>query len=182
MTSLVALAISLGGVVTLYLSWRSARRPKWPTVATGWLLLGLSVTLWTRSGGAEFGSADAAIAVAFCAWSVVAAVGRDSRHSGERRLQPRVARVIPRRTATLRVMTRAVVAAPLAGTASLLASVLLVQALPWTAVNRYVFAIVVAPIVWGLLAVWVGMTAGLWRVALLLAGVSGACSALLFIR
>ncbi len=63
------------------------------------------------------------------------------------------------------------VAFPLAGAASLLASVLIAAGLPWGTVNRYVFAIMAAPIIWGVLAMWAGMTETLARTALLLTGV-----------
>jgi len=40
----------------------------------------------------------------------------------------------------------------------------------------------VAPIIWGVLAMWAGMTETLTRTALLLTGASAACATLLFIR
>jgi hypothetical protein len=182
MDFLLALAASSVGVAMLYMSWRRSQGWKRLTVPVGWLLVCLSGVLWIRFGGAEFGMAYTTMAVAFGAWGVVVALGRESRRPGERRRQPRVAREAPARAAIVRTLARAFVALPLAGTASLLASVLMIADLPGVIANRYVFAILMAPVIWGVLAIWVGMTTKLSRTALLLAGVSAALSALLFIR
>jgi len=177
---ILAIAITLGGVATLYLSWRHSHRWKALTVPAGWLLLGLSALAWIGIGGPELGVAYAAMAMAFVAWSLIS-VGREPRRQGERRSLSRLGRKAPAWPATARTIARLFVALILAGTASLLASVLLVAGLPWATANRYVFAIMVAPIIWGLLAMWVGMTEKLSRVAILLVGVSAVCSALLLV-
>lgn len=181
MPVLLALAATLVGVGVLYASWRWPSEDKWLEVPTAWILIGFGVSAWIRLGGAELGLAYSLIAVTFVAWSFVA-LGREARHPAERRRQLRVAGARPGRAAILRVVARAFVALPLAGVASVLVSIVLVAGLPWVTANRYVFAILVAPIIWGALAVWVGLTVNLLRVALVLAGVSAASSALLLVR
>jgi hypothetical protein len=179
---LLAFAVSGAAMTTIYVSWRHSYQWTRLTGVAGWLLIGLSAVWWIRVGGAEFGVAYAAMAAAFGAWGVVVALGREARRPEERRPQPRVARESPGRASTLHTLARTFVALPLAGTASLLAAVAGASGMPWGTVNRYVFAIFVAPIIWGVFAMWVGMTERLQRAALVLAGVSGACAALLFLR
>jgi hypothetical protein len=180
----LALSTSLAGVAVLYASWRrqgASTTSKHVAVLAGWSLLGLSVVAWVRVGGGEFGTAFAAIAAAFAAWTMVGLFGRERRGSSVRSSQTRVAGGRPGGAATRRTLARACVALPLAGTASLLLSVLAAAGLPWVTADRYVFAIAVAPVLWGVLAMWVGMTEALARAALSLAVVSGTAAALLFV-
>jgi hypothetical protein len=177
----LALAITIAGVALLYASWRRLARDQRFVVPAAWLLLGFGASLWIRISGAEFGLAYSFIAMAFAAWSFVA-VGRETRRSTGRRAQPRFPGARANRAEIRRIVARAFVAVPLAGAASVLVSVVCVAGLPWGTANRYVFAILVAPIIWAVAAAWVGMTANLSRAALVLAGVSMASSALLFVR
>jgi hypothetical protein len=185
MNLLIAIVTTGAAVTTLYLSWR--RRPVHGSTArlmalAGWLLACVAAVWWVRFRGAEHGLAYATIALTFGAWTVVVFAGRETPRPGERRRLPRVAGTIAGRAAIARTLGRGFVAFPLAGAASLLASVLIAAGLPWGTVNRYVFAIMVAPIIWGVLAMWAGMTETLARTALVLTGASTACAALLFIR
>lgn len=177
----LALVTTIVGVAVLYASWRRPAGDTRLAIVAAWLVIGFAAGLWIRIGGAELGLAYSVMAVAFVAWAFVAA-GREARRSAERRRQLRVAGGRPGRITILCVVARALVAVPLAGTASVLVSVLLVAGLPWVTANRYVFAIIVAPIIWGVLASWVGMTANLSRAALVLAGASAASAVLLFVR
>jgi hypothetical protein len=179
---LVALSTSVAGVATLHRSWRHPHAWSRPTAAVGWLLLVLSVPLWIRVGGVEFGTAFAMMAAAFAAWGVIAALGRESRPSAERRTQARAPAGRPDRATVWRTLARVAVAVPVAGCAGLLLSLAVVARLPWLPANRYVGAILLAPIAWGVLATWASTTSALPRVALLLAGVSVACAAVLFVR
>jgi hypothetical protein len=181
----LALSTSLAGVAVLYASWRHPHASvgsKRLVVLAGWLLLGLSVAVWMSVGGAEFGTAYAAMAAAFVPWTVIAFLGREARLPSERRPQHRVTVDGPGRSVTLRTLARAFVAVPLAGAASVLLGVLGAAGLPWVVADRYVFAIAVAPLIWGVLAMWTGMTERLSRVALTLAAVTAASAALLFLR
>jgi hypothetical protein len=178
----LALTSSVAGVATLYGSWRHPHAWSRVTVAVGWLLLATSVPLWGRVAGTEFGTAFAAMACAFAAWAVIALVGRESRRPAERRPQPRAWFEGPARGQVWRTLARVAVAVPLAGTAGILSSLVAVAALPWLPANRYVGAIMLAPVTWGVLATWAGMTPALGRVALLLAGASAASAAVLFVR
>jgi hypothetical protein len=181
-TLLIALVTTTTAVTLIYLSWRHAR-PSRLAAAAGWLLAGVAPIWWVRFSSLEHGLAYAAIALTFGAWAVVALAGRETPRPGERRRRlPRVVGTIAGRAAIARTLGRVLVAFPLAGAASLLASVLIAAGLPWGTVNRYVFAIMLAPIIWGVLAMWAGMTETLARTALLLTGVSAACAALLFVR
>jgi hypothetical protein len=181
MDLVLALATSLAGVAVLYASWRRTRGGKWVTIPAGWMLLGLSMAAWIRFGGGEFGTAYEMMAVSFVAWGFVA-LSRETRRSGDRRRQLRTPAVAPGRSAALRTLARVVVVVPLAGTASALAGVAVAAILPWGTTDRYVFALIAVPILWGGLSIWTGLTEKLSRAALVLAGVSVACSVLLFAR
>jgi hypothetical protein len=178
----IALVTTAAAVTTLYLSWRRTDAVARLIALAGWLLTCVAASWWVRVSGPEHGLAYAAIALTFGAWVIVAFAGRETPRSAERRRLPRAVGKIAGRTAIAHTLGRAFVAFPLAAVASLLASVLIAAGLPWGTVNRYVFAIMVAPILWGVLAMWAGMTETLARTALLLTGVSAACAALLFIR
>jgi hypothetical protein len=182
MNLIFGLATTTAGVTAIYLSWRHTRGWSRPIALIGWLLVCLAAVWWIRFGGAEHGLAYAAIAMSFGAWGLVALAGREQPRPGDRRRQPRIAGSIAGRSAIAATLGRVFVAFPLAGTASLLASVLIAASLPWAIVDRYVFAILIAPIIWGVLAMWAGMTVALLRTAFLLAGASATCAALLFVR
>jgi hypothetical protein len=179
---LIALVTTSAAVTLIYLSWRHARGWSRLAALAGWLLAGVAAIWWVRFRGPEHGLAIAAIALTFGAWAIVALMGRETPRPGDRRRQARIAGAIAGRGAIARTLGRVFVAFPLAGAASLLASVLIAADLPWDTVNRYVFAIMVAPIIWGMLAMWAGMTERLPRLALVLTGASAACAGLLFIR
>jgi hypothetical protein len=176
----IALVTTIAAVTLIYLSWRHTRG--WAALA-GWLLIPVAAIWWMRFRGPEHGLALAAIALTFGAWAVVALAGRETPRPGERerRRQSRIAGAIAGRATIARTLGRVFVAFPLAGAASLLASVVIAAGLPWDTVNRYVFAIMVAPIIWGLLAMWGGCTERLPRTALVLTGASAVCAALLFV-
>jgi hypothetical protein len=180
----IALVTTGAAVSLIYLSWRHARGWSRFAAAAGWLLVCVAAVWWVRFRGPEHGLAYAAIALTFGAWAIVAFAGRETPRADERerRRLPRAAGSIAGRGAIARTLGRVFVAFPLAGAASLLASVLIAAGLPWGTVNRYVFAIMIAPIIWGVLAMWAGMTEKLPRTALLLTGASAACAALLFVR
>jgi hypothetical protein len=179
----IALVTSAAAVTLIYLSWRHAYGSRSRLMAlAGWLLAYVASIWWIRFSGPEHGLAYAAIALTFGAWIAVTLAGRETPRPGDRRRQPRAAGTFAGRAAIARTLGRVIVVLPLAGTASLLASVLIAAGLPWGTANRYVFAILIAPIIWGVLAMWAGMTERLPRTALLLTGASAACAALLFVR
>jgi hypothetical protein len=186
MNLLLGLVTTAAGVTAIYLSWRHTRRWSSLLALAGWLLVCAAAVWWVRFRGAEHGLAYAAIAMSIGAWAIVALAGREPPRPGDRRRQPRVtgsiAGSIPGRSAIAATLGRVFVAFPLAGTASLLASALIAASLPWGVVDRYVFAILIAPIIWGVLAMWAGMTVTLMRTTFVLAGASATCAALLFIR
>jgi hypothetical protein len=179
---LIALVLTGVAVSTLYRSWRQPGASSRLMALAGWLLVCVAAIWWIRFRGPEHGLAYAAIALAFSAWTVVAFAGREAPRPNERerRRLPRIAGTVAGRAAIGRTLGRVFVAFPLAGAVSLLASVLIAAGLPWGTVNRYVFAIMIAPIIWGVLAMWAGMTETLARTALVLTGASAACAVLLF--
>jgi hypothetical protein len=178
----LSLTTTVSGVVTLYYSWRQSHGWKRLATSGGWVLVCLSAWFWIRFSGAEFGLAYLGIALASTAWVIVAGLGREPRRHSERGAQERSLARMPSRGAMVSTLVRAFVAVPLAGAASLLLSVVVAAALPWLAANRYVFAIAVAPIIWGLLGMWSAMTDAVPRVALTLVAISAVSAALLFLR
>ena len=177
----VAFASTLGGVLIVYLAWRRAAPRSWPALTAGWIAVTLATPLWIRAAGVEFGVVYAAVALAFAAWLVIAC-GRDRPAAPSRRSPVRVAAAPPSRATVAGVLARTLVTVPLAGTASLLASVLFVSGLPWGTTNRYVFALLIAPIVWGNLSIWAATTMNLRRAAILFASASVVCAVCLFVR
>lgn len=174
----LALGMTIAGVVTLHASWRHPHARHWPAVTGGWLLLAGAVAAWIRAAGAEFGIAYAALAVPPVA-GILIVMTRDAR--GTRRETPRPwapARLVSRH-AIAHAACRACVAIPLAGAASLLTSVAFITPLPWSDADRYVLAIVVAPVVWGFLSTWAAVTSRLACTAAVFSIIVLAASAIL---
>lgn len=178
MTLGLALVASIAGVSTLFVSWQTPHRWKALGGAAGWLLIAASAVPWVRHAGVEFGVAYLAIAVALAAWTWIV-ITRDTPRAA-RPDPPRAEGPRPTRAAARQTLLRLLVAIPLAGTASLLAAVAFIVPLRWGAADRYVLAILIAPIVWAGLAIWAGVMTRLLRAAAVLAIIAATASAILF--
>jgi hypothetical protein len=176
MIYLPPLTAALFGTALLYRSWRRSLPNRALTISIGWMFLFGSLPLWVYAAGSEFGSVFAIIAVPFAAWLFVG-IGLQARD--------RVAVALPRRRLhgpSLRAMIRQLglfaATVPLAGAASSMVSAALVRWLPGLEVDRMAFAVLIMPVVWGLLAFWICAAERRLRTISLIAGL-GIVSALL---
>jgi hypothetical protein len=162
--AIAAVLAGASGVVSLYASWRQRLQPKRLAVPCAWLLIAVSFWFWIRFAGAEFGTVIAAIQLSIVAWILVL-TNRHVRRSNGRRQEP-VAMNLPRFQAIVHHSSRFLVAVPLAaatGTMLVLAASVL---LPWSDVNRLAFAVLMMPLMWGVLAYWACLDTRLLRPAL----------------
>jgi hypothetical protein len=140
------------GAALLYASWRGRLRPKRLAVTGGWLLIAVSLALWIRAVGAEFGTAIAAMQLSIVAWTLVMA-NRHIRRSIGRRQEPSGLN-LPRFQSVLHHSGRFLVAVPLAACSGTLLALAAVALLPWSEVDRLALAVLLVPLIWGALAYW----------------------------
>jgi hypothetical protein len=167
--ALLGLSTGLLGVGILHACWRRWLAPRWLAVPAGGALVLLSPRFWVRFGGVELGTAYAALSTALLAWLFVA-MSVQVRDPKERRELPR--RTAPKLSspALARALSRFAVVVPLAGTASLLASIAFSTILPWAEADRNALAIFLTPALWGVSAVWAAADQKLRRPAIALGG------------
>ncbi|HHX83532.1 MAG TPA: hypothetical protein GX696_11205 [Pseudomonadaceae bacterium] len=149
----LALASGAAGVLSLYGSWRGWwQRPL--ALSCGWALLLLSCWLWMASKGVELGIVYALLAISILAWLAVAANYETRRHhkTPPQRVE---ALVLPQGRSLGRHLLLFVGVVPLAGSAAILGSVMLVHMTGWQPVNAMVSGILLMPVLWGLGAWWV---------------------------
>jgi hypothetical protein len=170
-----AILSGVGGAALLYASWRGRLQPKRLAVTGGWLLIAVSVGFWIRAVGAEFGIAIAAMQLSIVAWTLVMA-NRHIRRSIGRRQEPS-GLDLPRFQSVVHHSGRFLLAVPLAAGSGTLLVLAAVALLPWSEVDRLALAVLLVPLIWGVLAYWACLERRLARPALgLLAG--GALGAL----
>jgi hypothetical protein len=177
--AIAAVFTGASGVVLLYASWRKRLRPKRLVVPCGWSLIAISFWFWIRFAGAEFGTVIAAMQLSIVAWIFVL-TNRHMRRSNGRQQEP-VAMNLPRFQAILHHSSRFLIAVPLAagaGTMLVLAASIL---LPWSDANRLAFAVLVMPLMWGVLAYWACLDTRLLRPALGLVAAGTLGAAVLYI-
>ncbi len=100
----------------------------------------------------------------------------DVRKPEERRRPARTGGHVPSAVTLARGVLRFIVAIPVAGAASVLASIAASSALPWKEVDRIALVIFVMPALWGVAAVWAAADSRILRpaVALVACAVAGA--------
>lgn len=176
-TSLAALS-GIAGVASLFAAWRE-RWPRRIAVSAGWGLLVLSCVLWVRAAGAEFGLVYAPLGIALCGWLAVGLTAEPRRGAPER--APAYAALgRPDRRSLARHVLLFVYVVPLAGLASILASVTLAHRLPWEPANALVAGILMMPLLWGLAAYWIVAASRPLRPALALAACAALCAAYVY--
>ncbi len=179
--SMIVLAVVTGALAVgiLYARWR-----KWTTfrgvllVVAGALAV-TSLIFWMKVSGPEFGAAFALINAAIAAWFFVL-TNAEVRQKKELQ-QILTAASIPSIRSIARHSAIFLVAVPLAGVASTLASIAISGLLPWNEIDRAVFPLITVPIVWGCVAFWVCADPKLWRPTLSLFTCGGVSAAALFI-
>ncbi|MCP5164869.1 MAG: hypothetical protein H6990_07400 [Pseudomonadales bacterium] len=152
MYSLIAMMAALIGVAGLYSSWRRLALAGPGVVAGSWLLIVLSGWIWCLGWGVEFGTVFACLAL-----SVAGGVFLLLNYEVRERKSPRPADtqqlVINPRTWGRHALL-SIIVFPVAGTLSVVGSILLAHEMPWIPVNQMVLAVLLIPVIWGAAAYW----------------------------
>jgi hypothetical protein len=183
---LAGAALTVVGVSCLYGSWKKRIAGGWWPVMAGWILLALSISLWSRASGAEFGTTVAILAPALVAW-VLACFNLELRQRRRnRRAKPNAddapapnAPVDPR--SLTRHLLLFLVTVPLSGAAAIFASVALSTLLPWSDLSEMVLAMILLPILWGCAAYWATADAKPLRPTLAILAAGSAAAAFLYL-
>lgn len=168
MVYLAPMLCALFGIALLNRSWRRATAHRSATTTVGWLLLAGSLAAWVVVAGVEFGPVFAILAVPFLAWLFVGA-GIESRQR-------------PSSTPTRRPMQKIEwsrlfehaglfsTAILLAGVAAALLAAALIRWLPGAEADRMALAVLLMPVLWGTLSVWICATEQRLRTCTLVSG------------
>lgn len=140
------------GVGALYGSWSRRLRPAWVVNLIGWSLLTLSLVLWIRTAGAEYGPVFAILVLPVAAWLAVLSNTRVREPVQVRQQASLPAR--PELPAVIRHGALFVGAVPLAAIVSALLALAIVDLLPVHVVNKMALGVLAMPALWGLLAWW----------------------------
>jgi len=151
--SVAALALVCGGVLLLFLAWRTKDRVRLPVVG-GWLCLLAALWLFARDAGLEYGLVYglalpglAALAVVGLAAQRRSAVAGGPAESGVRWPGP---------AAALRTLERVVLIVVVAGAACAAMALSIGYLLGASPANRFALAGVLLPVLWGVSAYWLG--------------------------
>ncbi len=173
--ALVCLLLSSSGVGCLYFSWRrKLSSGLW--VSLGWLLLATSLLSWSQLLGVEFGVSYALLVLSLVAWLLALASLDRSRVNRQQLTSHPLSRPTWRtlgKHSGLMLLTVGV-----AGSSAALVSVGLLRLLPMQPVNTIVVAVLLLPLLWGLLAYWFCATEHLLKPTLVTVA-AGALGALL---
>ena len=151
METAAAAATSILGIVLIRGVWRRETAYRTAVVSGGWALLALSVVLWARVAGAEYGTVIALGLLGCVAW--IASALNVSVKAGRAAADPvRESPAWPGVATLGGQFATFGLAVPLAGVASLLATMGVSRLLPAAEIDRMAFVIVMLPIVWGMLA------------------------------
>lgn len=166
------------GIGALYASWRGCLRRKAAVNLAGWVMIGISVMLWMRVTGVEFGLVIAFLVLPLLAW-VAVLVNTEVRAVKAARIQPADSgvRSVP---AVMRHLALLVGTVPVAALASALLAMTLAQLLPLDVVDRMAFGVLAVPVLWGLLAWWMSIDARPLRPAAGVAVLVASCALVLY--
>lgn len=180
--SLLAFLCSAVGITILYRAWqRKIRNYHGVALCGAWLLVALSIYLWSVAHGPEFGVCYAFITLALQSWALIA-LTRDKRVKENRTPQlpqqplalTNGLQAIPKQALVL------VTAVPLAGASAMLFTVVTTSLLPWQSVNIVALGIYTMPVIWGLAAYWACADSKLWRPALTFAIISAVAALIIY--
>lgn len=168
-TTITALLISIVSVSLIYWSWREQGR--WLHAFAGWVLAPVSIFAWSAASGPEFGVTYAVIAFACAAWLLAGSELDVS--AGEDRFSVRTMQRLscPSARSVLKNVAVFVLSVPATGLLSLMLSVVLVVNLPWSLLSRIGTAIILYPILWGVLSAWICSQEKLAKPATIVGGV-----------
>jgi hypothetical protein len=165
---MMALLVSISTVAMLYGSWRHSQR-SWLALA-GWALAILSLLLWSRALGPEFGISYAVMVFVCLVWLVVWMAGQTGSSANPSPQRPFRSLTTPGSASLIQHGSLFLLSVPASGLLSLLLSVALVNLLPWSLLTKVAIAVFAFPILWGLLSSWVCSQQSATRPALALGG------------
>lgn len=177
---MIVLAVATGAVAVgiLYARWRKRTKLRGVLLVVAGALAAASLIFWMKVGGPEFGSAFALLNTAIVAWLFV--LTHAEVRPKKRLEQILTAARIPSLRSIARHSAIFLVAVPLAGVVSTLASIAISSLLPWNEIDRAAFPLFAMPIVWGCVAFWACADPELWRPTLSLIACGGVSAAALF--
>lgn len=141
------------GVVGLAVARRAIAASRLLYRGLGWVLLVTSIPAWLATSGAEYGTVFACMA--FSMAGVLAVLAQT------RWREPAASPAAPRGTLTWAVrpwmgqLARFLIVVPLAGISSALAAIVVAVVMPVGDAGRIVIQVLIAPVLWGVTAVWV---------------------------
>ncbi len=163
------------GILCLFTAWRRLVPLRRWVVVLGWSLLLASMIFWVGAAGAEFGVIFSLLAISLLGWGAVV-INHEVRFR-KRKEQSTGTVVWPRGHTVAQNIALFAIVVPLAAAASTLITVAFVRLLPWQALNQFVLALFLMPVVWGCAACWVCADRRMLRPTLVLV-TGGALSAL----
>lgn len=153
--SVGAVALVSGGVLLLFLAWRTKDRVR-PPVVGGWLCLLAALWLFARDAGFEYGLVYGLALPGLAALSVVVLTAQRRRAVAGKLAERSVAWPAP--VAVLCTLERAVLIVVVAGIACAAMALSIGYLVSASAANRFAVAGVLLPALWGVSAYWLGAT------------------------
>jgi hypothetical protein len=177
MESLIALTVSFTAVTAINLGWQ-----QWGGAMlglTGWVLALISLLIWSWAFGVEFGITYGTIVFIVLVWIQVAAHREVKGRARIRR--PYHAIELPGSRVLFKNIILFILSVPISGVLALIISVLLVQYLPWTMLNKVAFAVFLYPVLWGSLSSWVAAQDRVVKPVIVTAGLLLICGVVVFV-
>lgn len=175
-----ALLLTIAGIGCLFASWRRVAMARGPYVTPlGWLLLLLTMPLWSRALGLEFGISYALLCTALVAL-LTALLNYELRQGRQRHIASEPLQ-LPAGSALGRHLLLFLLAVPLAGVVSAFSTTAAMLMLPVQTGNALVATLLLLPLVWGGAACWVCADPKLHRPTLTLLALLVASTLLLYL-
>jgi hypothetical protein len=173
---LPASALTLAGVVLLFLAWRRRERSV-AMLAVAWALIAVSYRFWARAAGFDSGATIGTVLLMVAAIIFVLINGEWRSKSPQRAERDGPAKSAlegqrPEPGRGRRALLRLLAAGPLAFLAGLGLSMLIVAAAPWSEADRIVLGACLLLILWPVAMVWSCATHRPQRSALALAAIA----------
>lgn len=161
----ISIAVSLASVTAIYMSWW--QRGLALLSLFGWLLALISILLWSRALGPEFGVSYAIMVFVCLVWGYIAWDKDTSKTTDETVVRPYRAPSFPELSALLKHGGLFLVSVPASGVVALMLSVALVIWLPWALLTQVAVAVFLYPVIWGAMAAWICAQQSVLKPALL---------------
>jgi hypothetical protein len=179
LAGLLAFMISVLAAFLVYFSWKVDRRSG--AAAAGWLLAFVSIFLWARALGPEFGLSYAMIVFICLVWIAVLS-NMEGRRADDRSVQRPCQKLQwPELQGYGKHGALFLLSVPAAGVTAMMLSVALVLFLPWALPLKLAVAILLYPVLWGALSAWICAQDTLLKPLLANAGLFALSALVLFV-